>query len=63
LNGENRRFQAGESSLFLVNQREVALLDNQLKLVELVAKLRLAHFALDKEAGVLWSTITAAQQP
>jgi outer membrane protein TolC len=63
LNGENRRFQAGESSLFLVNQREVALLDNQLKLVELVAKLRLAHFKLDREAGILWSTITAAQQP
>jgi len=63
LNGENRRFQAGESSLFLVNQREVALLDNQLKLVDLVAKLRLAHFSLDKEAGILWSTIIAAQQP
>jgi outer membrane protein TolC len=63
LNGENRRFQAGESSLFLVNQREVALLDNQLKLVELVAKLRLAHFSLDKEAGILWSTIIAVQQP
>lgn len=63
LNGENRRFQAGESSLFLVNQREVALLDNQLKLVDLIAKLRKAHFALDKEAGILWRTITAASQP
>jgi outer membrane protein TolC len=63
LNGENRRFQAGESSLFLVNQREVALLDNQLKLVDLIAKLRKAHFALDKEAGILWRTITATSQP
>ena len=59
LNGENRRFQAGESSLFLVNLREVALLDGQLKLVDLVAKLRKAHFALDKEAGILWRTISA----
>ncbi len=63
LNGENRRFQAGESSLFLVNQREVALLDGQVKLVDLVAKLRKAHFALDKEAGILWRTLTSTLQP
>jgi outer membrane protein TolC len=63
LTGENRRFQAGESSLFLVNQREVALLDGQLKLIDLVAKQRKAHFALDKEAGILWRTITSTDQP
>ncbi len=57
LNGENRRFQTGESSLFLVNQREVALLDSQLKQIDLVAKLRKAHFVLDKDAGILWSQV------
>jgi len=57
LNGENRRFQAGESSLFLVNLREVALLDSQLKQVDLVAKLRKAYFVLDKDAGILWRQV------
>jgi len=59
LNGENRRFQAGESSLFLVNQREVSLLDSQLKQIELQAKYRKAYFVLDKDAGILWSQVNA----
>ncbi len=58
LNGENRRFQAGESSLFLVNQREVALLDSQLKQIDLQSKYRKAFFVLDKDAGILWSQVT-----
>jgi len=57
LNGENRRFQAGESSLFLVNLREVALLDSQLKQIDLLAKYRKAFFVLDKDAGILWSQV------
>ncbi len=57
LSGENRRFQAGESSLFLVNQREVALLDSQFKQVGLVVDLRKAHYVLDKDAGILWRKI------
>jgi outer membrane protein TolC len=59
LSGENRRFLAGESSLFLVNQREVALLDSQLKQVALVVNLRKAHFVLDKDAGILWRQVLA----
>lgn len=59
LSGEYARFQAGESSLFLVNQREVALLDSRLKQVELEGKLRKAHFTLDRDAGALWRTVSA----
>ena len=55
LSGESQRFTAGESSLFLVNGREVPLIESQLKQVELEAKLRKAYFALDNEAGTLWS--------
>jgi len=54
LNGESQRFAAGESSLFLVNGREVPLIESQLKQVELEAKLRKAYFTLDNEAGTLW---------
>ena len=57
LNGENNRFAAGESSLFLVNQREVALLDSQLKQVDIEAKRRKAFFTLDRDAGVLWRVV------
>ncbi len=55
LGGEGQRFAAGESSLFLVNGREVPLIESQLKQVELEAKLRKAYFALDHDAGTLWS--------
>ncbi len=57
LAGENSRFSAGESSLFLVNQREVALLDSQLKQVDLQAKRSKAHFTLDRDAGLLWRVV------
>lgn len=60
LNGENGRFSVGESSLFLVNQREVALLDSRLKLVDLEAKRRKAYFALDRDAGSLWRSVAAS---
>ena len=55
LSGENQRFAAGESSLFLVNAREVPLIDVRIRQVELEARLRRAYFALDHEAGTLWS--------
>jgi outer membrane protein TolC len=57
LAGENSRFSMGESSLFLVNQREVALLDSQMKQVELQAEHRKAYFTLDRDAGVLWRVV------
>jgi hypothetical protein len=43
--------------LFLVNLREVALLDSQLKQIDLLAKYRKAFFVLDKDAGILWSQV------
>lgn len=52
--GENQRFSAGESSLFLVNAREVPLIDARLRQVDLEARLRKAYFSLDHEAGSLW---------
>jgi len=57
LNGENMRFELGESSLFLVNQREVALLESQLKQIGLQAKYRKSFFYLDHDAGVLWRVV------
>ncbi len=38
LRGEQRRFDAGESSLFLVNSREVSFISAQTKFIELLAK-------------------------
>lgn len=54
LSGEDQRFQAGESSLFLVNAREVPLIDTRIRQVDLEARLRKAYFSLDHEAGMLW---------
>ncbi|WP_017733340.1 TolC family protein [Nafulsella turpanensis] len=47
--GEIEKFEAGESSLFLVNQRENKLLEARQKLLELAAKYQKAR------AAVLWS--------
>lgn len=55
LAGESQRFRAGESSLFLVNGRELPLIESRLKQVDLELKLRKAWFALDHDAGILWS--------
>jgi outer membrane protein TolC len=54
LSGETQRFSVGESSLFLVNGREVPLIESRLKQIEYEAKLRKAYFALDHDAGTLW---------
>lgn len=58
LEGEAQRFNAGESSLFLLNQREVPLIDARLRQIDLEARLRKAWFALDNEAGTLWQAWT-----
>lgn len=52
LEGEAERFRAGESSLFLVNQRENKLLEARLKLVSLAAKYKKARAAVTWAAGV-----------
>ncbi len=59
--GENGRFQSGESSLFLVNQREIALIDSRLQQVDREARLRKAFFVLERDAGVLWRNYLAGE--
>lgn len=52
LNGEEIMLQMGESTLFLINSREIKLLENQMKLLDLMFKL------LKSEAGLLWASGT-----
>jgi outer membrane protein TolC len=49
--GEQAKFDAGESTLFLVNARERAVLDEEIKLVALQAKYLAARAALAVAAG------------
>ena len=51
LDAEQSRFEAGESSLFLVNQRERALLDETIKLAEAEAKRVMATAKLATALG------------
>lgn len=50
-NAEEMRFESGESSLFLINQRERALLEAQSKLAELIAKYAKAKYQLQWASG------------
>jgi outer membrane protein TolC len=52
LTGETRRFAIGESSLFLVNAREVAVCDSRVTLNELAAKLRTTYAKARFAAGL-----------
>ncbi len=49
--GEQRKFEEGESSLFLVNSRENKLIDAEVKLVELLGKYQKAHAGLIMAVG------------
>lgn len=51
--GENRLFNVGESSLFMINSREMAYINAQIKLVELMAKNQKAELATQHALGVL----------
>ncbi len=53
LQAENRLFQIGESSIFLINSREQKLLEAQLKLAELEGKWEKARLKLEWAAGRL----------
>ena len=48
--GEETRFRVGESSLFLLNQRENKLLESRQKLLELKTKLFISY------SGLQWAT-------
>jgi outer membrane protein TolC len=52
LEGEQTRFQIGESSLFLINAREVSLLDGRLILNDLAAKRKIAYVQMLNAAGL-----------
>lgn len=53
LAAENTKFQNGESSLFLVNRRELKYLENQEKQIELEQELQRVRAKLLAKAGVL----------
>lgn len=46
LKGEKRKFEEGESSLFIVNSRENSLITAEIKLIELLSKYQTAHAGL-----------------
>ncbi len=52
-NGEQQRFENGESSLFLINSREMSLLSQQIKVYELKTKYGKAKYTLQWAAGNL----------
>jgi outer membrane protein TolC len=52
LTAEGTRFESGESSLFLVNQRERNYIEAKAKLVELTAKYAKAKYQLQWASGV-----------
>lgn len=52
LTGETRRFEIGESSLFLVNAREAAVFDARVTLNELSSRLQIAYAKARFAAGV-----------
>jgi outer membrane protein TolC len=53
LNGERRMFNAGESSLFMVNSRESGYINTQLKYIQLLTKNHKASLELDYAIGLL----------
>jgi outer membrane protein TolC len=50
---ENNRFQLGESSLFLVNNREIKLIEAQIKLMKGQTNAQIARASIDWAAGQL----------
>jgi len=53
LMGERRMFEAGESSLFMVNSRETGYIQAQLKLIDLIAKNQKAILSTSYALGTL----------
>ncbi len=49
LEGEKQKFKIGESSLFLVNSREINFIDSQIKLIEYIIKYQIS------KAGIIWA--------
>lgn len=53
LTGEQQLFQIGESSLFMINMRELGYIDARVKLVQLEAKSQIAELAFQHAMGSL----------
>ena len=53
LNGERQMFDAGESSLFMVNSRELGYINARVKLIELISKNRKARLGAVYSLGIL----------
>jgi len=53
LNGERQKFNAGESSLFLINSREVSFIDARIKLLDVIAKTRITYWSYYWASGNL----------
>ncbi|NND94291.1 MAG: TolC family protein, partial [Flavobacteriales bacterium] len=53
LEGERQLFNSGESSLFLVNRRELGYIQAQIKLNELLTKNRISELKTDYSLGIL----------
>ncbi len=53
LTGERKKFDAGESSLFMVNSREVGYINSQIKYNELVTKNKKAKLLTDYTLMIL----------
>jgi hypothetical protein len=50
---ELAKFELGESSVFLVNAREVKLIESELKLYEIIGKYNKAYYGLMQATGRL----------
>ena len=53
LNGEKQMFNAGESSLFMVNSREIGYINTQLKFIQLLTKNQKAKLTSSYAFGLL----------
>jgi outer membrane protein TolC len=51
LDGEQRKFEEGESSLFIVNSRENSLITAEVKLIELIGKYQKAQAGIEQALG------------
>ena len=53
LEAEKRKFEIGESSLFLINSRETKVIESQIKLIDLRGKYRKSILSLQYSTGTL----------
>lgn len=53
LNGERQLFQVGESSVFMVNSRELGYINARIKLIDLIGKQQKAELGIDYALGRL----------